>query len=184
MAKSQITFYATADDLGPVLASLEAESSLQYTLMELFETDKPQTYLSYVDIPNLGRSSHPVAAANLSYLLSHQGIKVRAREIPQKSGRVLFGIDQMLNEDTLVFRPAGRYGNDVILCGMVGTVSQSVISKSLYNQTKKQFRKYLKNDGNIFIGTEALYILKSGARLTIGASSPQEFDLKSESFNA
>jgi hypothetical protein len=178
MAKNQIVFYATADDLGSVLSPLEDKNPLQYTLMGLFETNEPQTYLSYTDIPDLGRASHPTAAANRSYLLSFQGTEVRVREVPQKAGGVLFSVDQAYNEDTVVLRPAGRHGNDIILCGMIGTVSQSVTSKILYDFVGKQFRKTFKKEREFFVGREAFNVRNAGVRLTIGASSPAEFDLK------
>lgn len=178
MTKNQIVFYATAGDLGWLLSQLEVEKPLQYTLMGLFEVNEPQTYLSYRDIPDFGRASHPTAAANRSYLLSFKGLEVSVREIRQKVGGVLYGVDQIQNEDTIVLRPAGRYRDDIILCGMIGSVSKSEISKVLYDLAKKEFRKNFKKVREFFIGEEALHIWHAGARLTIGASSPTEFDLK------
>ena len=176
--KNQIMFYATAGDLGSVLSPLEAEKPLQYTLTGLFETNKPQTYESYANIPDLGRASHPTAAANQSFLLSYQGTNVRVREVPQKAGGVLVGVDQANNEDTIVLCPAGRHGNHVILCGMMGTVSPSVTSKFLYGFVGKQLRKNFRKEREFFVGREAFDLWNAGVRLTIGASSPAEFDLK------
>jgi hypothetical protein len=174
----QIMFYATAGDLGWVLSPLEAEKSLQYALTGLFETNEPQTYESYLNIPDFGRASHPTAAANRSFLLFHLGTNLRVREVPQKAGGVLFAVDQTNNEDTIVLRPAGRYGNDIILCGMMGTVSQSVTSKILYGSVGSQFRKNFRKEREFFVGREAFDLWNDGVRLTIGASSPAEFDLK------
>jgi hypothetical protein len=156
MAKNQLVLYATAGDLGSVLSRIEAAKPLQYTLMGLFETNKPQTYESYTNIPDFGRAPHPTAAANRSYLLSLRGTEVRVREVPQKAGGVLFGIDQSCNENTVVLRPAGRHGNNIILCGMVGTVLQDATSKSLYEMVGKQFRGNFKKEREFFVGQEAL----------------------------
>jgi hypothetical protein len=176
--KKQIIFYATAGDLSSVLSPLEAEKPLQYTLSGLFETNKPQTYESYSNILDFGRASHPTAAANRSFLLSYQGTNLRVREVTQKAGGVLFAVDQANNEDTIVLRPAGRHGNNIILCGMMGTVSQSLTSKILYDYVGKQFRKNFKKEREFFVGREAFDLWNAGVRLTIGASSPVEFDLK------
>lgn len=178
MARSQIVFYATARDLGSVLSPLEAERALQYTLTGLFDTSKPRTYLSYADIPEFGQASHPTAAANRSYLLSPRGIEVLVREVPQKSGGICYGIDQQMNEDTVVLSPAGKYGKDVILCGMLGTISGSAISRGLYNYITKSIRKSFVKKNEFYVGREAIDIWNAGARLTIGASSPPEFDLR------
>jgi hypothetical protein len=111
--KNQIMFYATAGDLGSVLSPLEAEKPLQYTLTGLFESNKPQTYESYANIPDFGRASHPTAAANQSFLLSYQGTNVRVREVPQKAGGVLFGLIKLITK-TRSFS-ARRGGTEIIL---------------------------------------------------------------------
>jgi hypothetical protein len=171
-------FYATAQDLGPVLSSLEAQKSLQYTLTGSFKVNRAQTYLSYASIPELGQARHPTAVANPSYLISLQGTPIRAREVPQKAGGVRYAFDQKLNEDTVAISPGGRHSNDVILYGMIGTVSDSVTSKNLYSFVAEPFRERFAKMREFYVGPEALDLAKSGVRLTIGASSPAEFDLR------
>lgn len=171
-------FFATALDLGSVLSLLEAEKPLQYTLTGLFEANKPQTYLSYTDIPDFGRAPHPTAVANPCYLISLQGKEIRVRDVPQKAGGVFFAIDQLWNDDTIAFRPGGKHGNSVILYGMIGTVSKTAASKDLYNFVGRPFRESFLRKQEFFVGQEALDFWKAGGRLTIGASSPPEFDLK------
>jgi hypothetical protein len=181
MARNQTMFYATALDLSSVLSVLEAAKPIQYTTTGLFETKVPQTYSSFTGIPDFGRAIHPTAVANPSYLLSMQGTQIRTREIPQKAGGVLFAVDQAENPDSVVFRPGGRYGNAVILYGTIGTVSQSSESKDLYNFCMKAFRKGFLRQQEFLVGPEAREVWNAGVRLTIGASSPVEFDLKRES---
>jgi hypothetical protein len=178
MARNQIMFYATSADLGSVLSPLEAEKPLQYTRTGLFETNEPQTYFSYTNIPDFGRAPHPTAVANPCYLVSLQGTEIHVRAVPQKAGGVFFAIDQLWNDGSIAFSPGGRHRNNVILYGMVGTVSQSAASKALYNIVAKALRKNFLKTQEFFVGPEALHICKSGARLTIGVSSPPEFDLK------
>lgn len=181
MAKNQTMFYATARDLSSVLSAVEATKPIRYTTMGLFKTKVPQTYSSFTDIPDFGRAIHPTAVANPSYLLSIQGTQIYAREISQKAGGVLFAVDQAENPDSVAFRPSGRYGNAVILYGTIGTVSQSSESKELYNFAVKAFRKGFLRQQEFLVGPEAREAWNAGVRLTIGASSPVEFDLKHES---
>jgi hypothetical protein len=178
MTRNQLMFYATAQDLGPVLSSLEAEKRLQYTLAGSFKVNTAQTFSSYASIPELGRAHHPTAVANPTYLISPQGTPIRAREVPQTAGGVRYFFDQILNEDTVAFSPGGRYSADVILYGMIGTVSNSATSKSLYNFVAKPFREHFAKAREFLVGPEALSLAKGGVRLTIGASSPAEFDLR------
>jgi hypothetical protein len=178
MTRNQLMFYATAQDLGPVLSSLEAEKRLQYTLTGSFKVNTAQTFLSYASIPELGQAHHPTAVANPTYLISLQGTPIRAREVPQTAGGVRYFFDQILNEDTVAFSPGGRYSDDVILYGMIGTVSTCVTSKNLYNFFAKAFRGNFAKIQEFLVGPEALSLARRGIRLTIGAASPAEFDLR------
>ena len=127
MTRNQRVFYATAKDLGLVLSTLESQKDLDYTSTGQFETSKPQTYRSYVKIPNFGLASHPSAVANPSYLVSLRGTPIRARRIIRNTGEHCFAFDQRLNQDTVDLRPGGRYGSDIMLDGMFGTISDTAV---------------------------------------------------------
>lgn len=151
---------------------------LQYTLAGLFKSKELQTYSSYRDIPDLGRAFHRSSVANRQYVISLRGTSVRIRDVPQYSGGVLFAVDLLLNEDSIVFSPGGRYREDVMLYGMIGTLSPpSVASKNLYAFAAKAFRKDFKKVMEYFVGPEALDLMASGVRLTLDATTPPEFDL-------
>jgi hypothetical protein len=178
MNRNQILFYATAQDLSGALSSLEAQKGLQYTLAGMFDSKELQTYLSYRDIPDLGRAFHRSAVANRRYLVSLKGTVLRIRDVPQNPGGVLFAVDLRLNEDSIVFSPGGRHRDDVMLYGMIGTLSPpSVASKNLYTYVAKAFRKDFTKAREYFVGPEALDLMASGVRLTLDATTPPEFDL-------
>ncbi len=178
MTRNLIMFYATAADLGPLLSSLEIERNLQYTLAGLFETSTPQTYLSYVDIPDFGIARHPTSIANSEYLVSPRGATLCIRDVPQRRGGVYYAIDQLLNEDTIVFGPGGRHGNNILLYGRIGTVYDSSMSKGLYNFFTRPFRENFKRTDEFLLGPEALDFARRGGRLALSASTPTEHDLK------
>lgn len=171
-------FYATAADLIEVLAELERVRPLQYTRTGLFPAEQPTTYRSCSNIPDFGRATHPTAIANPTYLVSAAGQVIHVREVPQKSGGVLFAIDQKINPDTVALGPGGRFGNDVILYGMLGTVSESPFSKELYSFIGRGLTKAFRRQREFLVGQEALEVWKAGVRLTIGAASPRDFDLQ------
>ena len=179
MNRNQTLFCATARDLSGVLSPLEAQKGLQYTLAGMFDSKELQTYLSYRDIPDLGQAFHRSAVANRRYLVSLKGTALRIRDVPQNKGGVLFAIDLSLNEDSIVFSPGGRYRNDVMLYGMIGTLSPpSAASKNLYTFVAKGFRQNFKKVSEYFVGPDALDLITSGVRLTLDATTPPEFDLK------
>jgi hypothetical protein len=169
-------FYATGFDLGSVLAEVEAKQPLQYTLMGLFSESDLRTYFSYSDIDEFGHAPNPVA--NPSYLVARRGVEISSIGVPQKEGGVLFSVDQRSNPDTLVLRPGGRHGNEVILCGMIGTVSSTPISKQLYKDVVAEFRKSFRKQRQFLVGHEASEVWTTGVRLTVGALSPPQFDLQ------
>ena len=98
--------------------------------------------------------------------------------MPQHTGGILFAIDQQLNGQTVALQPGGRFGNEVILRGMLGTISQRSESVSLYRDLARLMRKSLIRQRQFWIGREAWETRSSGVRLAIGASSPKEFDLE------
>jgi hypothetical protein len=178
MSRRQFLFYATASDLCPLLSLLETRKKLQYTLMGLFETDTPQTYLSYADIPDFGRPNHPAAIVNPAYLVASQGTEIRSETVPQKAGGVCFHVSQKLNDNTIAFWAGGLYGSDVLLYGQAGTISNSLVSKDLYGLVVRLFRKQFTTVQEFLVGPEALELGNAGVRLTLAASSPSKFDLK------
>jgi hypothetical protein len=178
MNRNQTLFYATKQDLAPLLSSLEAQRSLQYTLTGMFDANRLQTYFSYAHIPNFGQASHPNAIGNAAYLVSLRGTTLRVHEVPQEAGGVCFAVSQRLNDNTIILGPGGWYGSNVILYGSIGTISNSVTSNNLYSLFAKSFRKCFEKIQEFYVGPEALNRGKAGVRLTIGASSPAEFDLR------
>jgi hypothetical protein len=181
MAKKQIMFFATTADIISVLSALELAEPLQYTTAGLFYTNRPQNYLSYAGVPDFGRTTHPNAVGNPMYLLSNRVVQIKVRDVPQKSGGVLFAIDQLENPDSIVLCPGGWYSDDVILYGMMGTISNSAESKRLYIFVAKALRSHFTKEQEFLIGSQAREAWNAGVRLTIGASSPLEFDLKRKS---
>jgi hypothetical protein len=181
MAKNQIMFFATGDDLGSVLSNMEATAPLRYTVTGLFENEKPQTYDSYSELPGLGEAIHPDAIANPLYLLSFHHLQIQSRHVQQIKGGVRFAIDQRENPDTIVVAPGGRYGSVIILSGMLGTISQTAISQNLYTNAANIVRKSFFRHQEYFIGPAARELWNLGVRLTDSASSPIGFDLKRKS---
>lgn len=178
MNRKLLMFYATALDLAPVLSSLEAKQNLQYTLAGMFDVNRLLTYFSYADIPDFGRAPHPNAIGNPTYLVSLRGTALCTEEVPQYAGGICFAISQRLNEDTITFSPGGWHDTQVILYGRVATISANPSSKNLYNLFAKAFRGNFAKMQEFLVGPEALNLARRGIRLTIGAASPAEFDLR------
>ncbi len=179
MGRYQFLFYATVQDLAPVLSLLEAQKKLQYTMMRHLQSNRPQTYLSYTNIPDFGRTDNPTAVHNPAYLVALQGTAVQVETVYPKVGGASFVINQRLNKDTVTLRPGGIYGHDVLLYGSIATVSESDPSMELYDFIVEPYLARFAKVREFFVGPEAFDLWKSGTRLTISATSPADFDLKS-----
>jgi hypothetical protein len=111
-------------------------------------------------------------------LVARRETEITSIEVPQKERGILFSVDQRSNPDTIVLRPGGRHGNEVVLCGMVGSVSSTAISLQLYKDVVASLRKTFRKQHEFLIGPEASEIWSAGVRLTVGAMSPRQFDLR------
>jgi hypothetical protein len=178
MGHYQFMFYATVRDLTPVLSLLETQKELQYTPMRHVVSNKAQSYFSYADIPDFGRTNNPTAVNNPTYLMALRGTVVQVESIPLRTGGINFAIGQRLNKDTVTLRPGGAYGHDVLLYGSIGTVSESEASLNLYDFMVEPYLARFVQVYDFFLGPEAFDLWKSGARLTSSANSPAKFDLK------
>jgi hypothetical protein len=169
----QIRFFALKADLIPALQEFESPEALKYIRKGRFPSKECESYNRAAEIPNLGLSTAATASASASYLVCVREMPIKIR--PVKDG---FCIDQLLNPDTIVFIPGGIWDENVVLHGLVGTVSASERSQALMKRFHSAVRRnYLKINA-FWVGPEARALLNSGKRLTIAAQSPREFDLR------
>ena len=178
MARNQRVFYATAEDVGEVLSGLEAMQAFQYTQTGMFTQRERPIMDSFREIPGFGIAVHPTAAGNPSFLMALRGESVESEEIPQKAGGVLYSVVQRSCPNAIFLKPGGRYGVDVILNGMVGTVSIAPQSLTLYRIVAKVFQQKFSPVNEFLVGPRALQAWNAGARLTIAVQSPPEFNLR------
>jgi hypothetical protein len=178
MTGRQLTFFATTADLNTVLSLLEAAEPLQYTTAGVFDINVLDNYFSHADIPDFGHCVRPSSVGNKRYLVSAQGTKIHVRPVPQHAGGVLYAVDQLVNPDTMIVSPGGRYGQHVILSGRLDTVSHSAAAKKLYSSAARIFRRTFVRHEEFLLGPEAASLWTNGVRLTASASSPVAFDVK------
>jgi hypothetical protein len=89
-------------------------------------------------------------------------------------------LSQKLNSDSIVFSPGGIYnGQPVLVCGRIGTISQSASSKNLYKTFVNAAIQNFEKIGSYYVGPEAGRLMQQGYRMvTIGIGSPAIYDLR------
>jgi hypothetical protein len=171
-------FFASANDILPVLEQVDSRHSLIYTPMGLFESPKVLVVTQGVNIPTLKVNvPGPNALHSQRYLVTPADVVVQIREVPQTSGGLRYAFDQLINPDSIEFTPGGFYSSEILVYGRVGTVSDSKIAKALYRSFANAIKKQFVRIRAFWVGPQAEKLLHQGCRLTAGAQCPREYDL-------
>ncbi len=173
-------FFATPADIVPVLERFEANSSLKYVVLGNLTTPNRAIFFSSSEIPEPGISTHETGFLSTGYLVSFRDTKNRMTAFVGSMGERRWELDNGSNEETVRLTMAGRWGDDVLLPGVMDTLHDTPAAQQLM----KWFLAALKREGFLkvrswWVGPEAMEMLRAGKRLTTTAvQSPPEFDLK------
>ena len=173
----QVYFYATKDDLLPVLRAVEEAGALKYVLAGNFTTPEVKSYSRAEEIPHLGKASSSTAGTCETFLVCTAVTPITVESFKGTGGEDRFCVDQLLNPDTVGMTPAGQWNEEILLHGRVATVSESPASQALMKRFQAAIRKHFVKIKAFYVGPSARKLLESGTRLTIAAQSPREFDL-------
>ena len=177
MSGHRILFYATRDDLAPVIGSVEAISPLRYALTGLHITSDFSTYPSALEIPRLGQATADSSSACDSYLAVHRDTQIVIREVPQVSGGSRFAIDQLANPNSVRFQSGGVCEGNILIHGLVDTTGVTEEALTIFNHFRKWLKKSFTRRGAFYVGAKALQLKEQGWRLTGAIRSPREYDL-------
>jgi hypothetical protein len=169
---SQIRFFATKNDLVPVLEALEAAREIKYVRFGVAGGSAPASFSAVAVLPKLGIASHESSINSDTYLICGKAETLRAREVARG-----FVFDQLVNPDTVTFTPGGFWGEDVLLHGRFATASATPFSSDLMKLLGSVARKRFKKVKAFYVGPEAEHCLDRGKRLAIAAQSPRTLDL-------
>lgn len=176
----QIMFFALKEDLLPVLELVESKGALKFVRMGNFARHEVKDGISVFDtgaaIPNLGKASADSTVACEHFLVCERETPVNLRFVGER-----VCIDQLVNPDSVVFVPGGIWNEDVVLNGLIGTASDSEISKDLMKRFQAAVKKTFSKVKAFYVGPKALALLESGKRLAGAVQSPREFDLTPDS---
>jgi hypothetical protein len=173
----QILFFALKDDLLPVFSVIENERSLVYTKTGLFKVRDLVQLRNGSAIPNLGSADADSSIACETYLIVEQSNVVETRSIRQLDGTVRYGVDQLVNHDTVTLTTGGEWLDGTILSGRIATASDTVKSQELIKAFNSAIRKNFRKVNSYWIGPSAYARLQAGSRLTDAVGSPSEYDL-------
>jgi hypothetical protein len=144
-----------------------------------FDAPTAPSVLSGTHIPTL-REPPPAdsAAAGHSYLVTRRETIAVARRILLSGGGVRYAFDQLNNPDSIEMTPGSWHPSEALLHGRISTCSDTSESRELFAHFKRAIGKHFRKINAFWVGPEAEAAWKQGARLTIGLSSPREYDLR------
>ena len=170
---SHVLFFATRNDLLPILEAAEKDREIKYVKFGASATPSQESFSTGAAIPRLGQPSYESSVASDTFLVCDRSEVIRPRQV--SGPRYLF--DQLVNPDTISFTPGGLWGEDVLLHGRFATASTSKASLELMKLFRAVIRKRFKKIKAFYVGSEAEQMLDEGKRLTIAAQSPKTVDL-------
>jgi hypothetical protein len=170
-------FFATKNDIIPVIRLAESAIKLKYTLTGLHFAPEVIYLSSAMEIPTLGVATKENAINGASYLVLRDEDEVVVHERPQVRGGIRYEVSQFGNPRTITFQHGGTFEDKILLYGRIGTVSIDPVSMDLYRLFCGGVRKHFRKIRSYYVGPEADSCLENGWRLTISAQSPREFDL-------
>jgi hypothetical protein len=172
-------FFATADDLLPVLLQVEAKLAVVYTPFEHINKAKAEHFFTAHDLPTLFRPQpYESAVGGPYYLVTEAGTEVCLRQLSRYQGKDRWSVDQLLNPDSTVLRHGGRFKDNILLPGEVRTVHNTKGAMRLQRAFDSAIRKHFVKIQEYYVGTAAEALLDSGCRLTPAEQCPRELDLR------
>ncbi len=172
-------FYATPDDLLPVLLDVEARCALVYTPIGHVLEPRVDRFYTARDLPTLyERQPFESSISGPAYLVTEVGTDVVLRRLPAFEGKERWSVDQSANPDSTVLRHGGMYDENTLLYGEVRTAYKTTLAARLQRAFDAAVRKRFVKVRAFYVGQAAEALLDSGWRLTAAKQCPPEYDLR------
>ncbi len=172
-------FFATADDLLPVLLGVEARLSVAYTPFGHVNVPKVDHFYTARDLPTLFQPQpFESAVCGPAYLVTQSGAEIALSQLSPFDGKDRWAVDQLANPDSTVLRHGGLYGGNVLLQGEIRTAYKTKAALRLQRAFDSAVRKHFVKIKAFYVGPGAESLLDSGCRLTAAQQCPPEFDLR------
>jgi hypothetical protein len=179
MAKKQLSFFATKNDLLKALEAVTSKADFVFVCMSRSENSLPVVYETANAIPDFAVALHGDLNKEDFCLLIEPNVEPKVREVEQRNGGVKYFLDQGSHPISVVLKPGGVLNDaECIISGQIGTISQDKWSEEIYKIISASFRKQFTKIKSFYVGPEALERLDQGFRLTSNIKSPVEYDLR------
>lgn len=170
MPSRQVHFYCTKEDLIECFGSLPRVHSLTVVRAGLQASPEPVVPESPFDSQDRWTT----------YLMIPSTDGAHVREVPQRSGGVMYAIDLLANPSAITFRPGLQVDATCLLEGDFSTLSETLASIKLFDSFRRAIKSHATRVGYCYVGRCAMDMLSRGARLAQDIKAPRESDLRVE----
>jgi hypothetical protein len=167
MARNQITFYVTDDEMVDLAKRVASIKSCDYYEAGLFDSS---------DNPKL--ADHSKLKAFKNYLVVEAGQPIASREVKQKAGGVKYALDQLINPNTMGLMFGGLHNQHHLIVSQIGSATETPESVALMTAFKKALKETSVTVKSIYLSPMAVKMLDDGARLSSAPKGAMEYDLK------
>lgn len=174
----EIFFFATKNDLLSIINEVQRYESLKYIPTGSYLSKDIIEYLSLEKYENLGINKSGDHQTE-SFLVLRKTDRLRIREVEQTDGSLLYFVDQLENEDSIVLWPGGINKGEFLICGHASTINESKLSRVLFNYFSKNIKRLCKKQvGRYYIGEGAQSLYGEMRFITINVNQSTDYDLK------
>lgn len=175
-----LSFFLTPAEQVALLEVFEARHHVVYYRAGTSPVPEALAIASLVGEESLGMLAIGDCNHSPRYLLTLPGEGVVVREITLRKGGYAYAVDQQLNPELAGFRPAGQFGDAVLVEGMVWTFTRTSYSGLLFQTFVKLLKQRSRRIGVSWVGADAEAKLRLGWRLVSSTSAPREYDVALE----
>lgn len=176
MAK-EIYYFLEQEEIVQLVKMVSQEIEILFYKTGRFENMKEVSEVDLCNYEPLGLNSHGNHQSE-SYLVMKKNLDLNIRKINQTSGKDAYFVDQQNNKDSVIFWPGGRYDSRHLICGHVGTISNTIISSEIMKVFIKNVKKLCKHKVGKYYVSNNVQLLKDTRLITININQSTEYDLK------
>ncbi len=172
MSARDVRFFASARDLGTLLADFEMVEAVEYVRRGRVLGEQVEIFGRAADVPRLGLSRTGDQMRDDAFLVARKGNDWKLAVVGGTSA-----VDIADNPASICLSPGGEHGSSAIVAGWAAArkdVDDGLpLLRELSNALRRRFRKIK----SYWVGADAERRLAAGCRLTTAVASSPKYDL-------
>lgn len=164
------------DDLINMSSMIEKQINVVYIRNNAYHQADAKGFEAIIDLPNLGLNMSGNQQSE-SYMVIDKNCNISWRKVKQKNNDYRYFVDQAENPDSIVFWPGGFYNKENLICGHIGTISDTVGSKRIFKCFEKSIKKICSEKQGRYYYSENVKTMKNVRLITMNIKESLIYDI-------